>query len=183
LIQDELTHLESVGAAGSPPSLNSQAAYVAWLRGEPQLSHVERGLEAARRREGERSVWWAQRYRIHIDYRLTGDRKAAIAAFRENVAAARELGIPDGEALSMWDLACHTASREDIATGLVVAEQAGAVSTVQDLHVLDGALLLLERNIDEAESLFVRFGSRTRAGEPVGEPWIDVSGTRTPTPG
>lgn len=45
---------------------------------------------------------------------------------------------------------------------------------MQDLHILDGALLLLEGSVDETESLFVRFGSRIRAGEPVAAPWIDV---------
>jgi hypothetical protein len=84
-------------------------------------------------------------------------------------------GITDGEALAMWDLACHSARREDIAAGLLAAERAGASSTMQDLRVLEGALLLLEGHADDAESRFVRFGSRIRAGEPVAAPWIDVS--------
>jgi DNA-binding CsgD family transcriptional regulator len=176
LMQEELTYLESVGAGESMPSLHSQAAYLAWLRGDPELAlvHVEHGLEAADRRGDDRSMWWAQHHRIHIDYRLTGNRPAAIGAFRDNVVAAKALGITDGEALSLWDLACHTASREDLAAGLVAAERAGAISTMQDLHVLEGALLLLEGRADEAESLFIRFGSRIRAGEPVSAPWIDV---------
>jgi hypothetical protein len=176
LMQEELRYLESVGAGESVPSLHSQAAYLAWLRGDPELAlmHIEHGLEAADRRGDDRSMWWAQHHRIHIDYRLTGDRPAAIGAFRDNVVAAKALGITDGEALSLWDLACHTSSREDLAAGLVAAEHAGAISTMQDLHVLEGALLLLEGRADEAESLFVRFGSRIRAGEPVAAPWIDV---------
>jgi tetratricopeptide (TPR) repeat protein len=176
LMQEELTYLESVGAGESVPSLHSQAAYLAWLRGDPELAlmHIERGLEAADRRGDDGSTWWAQHHRIHIDYRLTGDRPAAIGAFRDNVVAAKALGITDGEALSLWDLACHTGSRQDLAAGLVAAEHAGAISTMQDLHVLEGALLLLEGRADEAESLFVRFGSRIRAGEPVAAPWIDV---------
>ena len=176
LMQEELTYLERVGAGESVPSLHSQAAYLAWLRGDPELAlmHVEHGLEAADRRGDDRSMWWAQHHRIHIDYRLTGDRPAAIGAFRDNVVAAKALGITDGEALSLWDLACHTASREDLAAGMLAAEHAGALSTMQDLHVLEGALLLLEGRADEAESLFVRFGSRIRAGEPVAAPWIDV---------
>jgi hypothetical protein len=176
LMQEELTYLESVGAGESVPSLHSQAAYLAWLRGDPELAlmYIEHGLEAADRRGDDGSMWWAQHHRIHIDYRLTGDRPAAIGAFRDNVVAAKALGITDGEALSLWDLACHTGSRQDLAAGLVAAEHAGAISTMQDLHVLEGALLLLEGRADEAESLFVRFGSRIRAGEPVAAPWIDV---------
>ena len=176
LMQEELTYLESVGAAESVPSLHSQAAYLAWLRGDPELAlvHIEHGLEAADRRGDDRSMWWAQHHRIHISYRLTGDRPAAIGGFRDNVVAAKALGITDGEALSLWDLACHTASQDDLAAGMVAAEHAGAISTMQDLHVLEGALLLLEGRADEAESLFVRFGSRIRAGEPVAAPWIDM---------
>jgi DNA-binding CsgD family transcriptional regulator/tetratricopeptide (TPR) repeat protein/KaiC/GvpD/RAD55 family RecA-like ATPase len=171
LIDEELTH-----SGGSIPSLSSQAAYIAWQRGDPELAlkHVERGLDAARQQRNELAVWWAQHHRVHIEYRLNGDRRAAIAAFRDRVAAARELGIPDGEALAFWDLACHTASREDVAAGLVAADHAGATSTLLDLRMLDGMLLLLEGDAEEAESLFVRFGTRIRAGEPASAPWIDL---------
>jgi tetratricopeptide (TPR) repeat protein len=177
LLQKELAHLERAGGNGDVPSLHSQAGYLAWLRGEPQLalSHVERGLEAARRGADSGAVWWAQHHRIHVGYRLTGDRGAAIRAFRDNAAAARAQGITDGEALAMWDLACHSARPEDIAAGLLAAERAGASSTLQDLRILEGALLLLEGHADDAESRFVRFGSRIRAGEPVAAPWIDLS--------
>jgi tetratricopeptide (TPR) repeat protein len=170
LILQELKH-----SGGSVPSLSSQAAYIAWQRGDPEqaLAHVERGLEAARQQGDERSVWWAQHHRIHIDYRLAGDRQAAISAFRDSIAAAQRLGIPDGEALVTWDLACHTASREDVAAGLLAADHAGATSTLLDLRMLDGCLLLLEGNADEAESLLVRFGYPNSAGEPATVPWID----------
>jgi DNA-binding CsgD family transcriptional regulator len=177
LIQQELAHLERAGADGDVPSLHSQAGYLAWLRGEPELArwHVERGLEAARRGADSEAVWWARHHRIHVGYRLTGDRGAAVRAFRDNAAAARAQGITDGEALAMWDLACHSARPEDIAAGLLAAERAGAGSTMQDLRVLEGALLLLEGHADDAESRFVRFGSRIRAGEPVAAPWIDLN--------
>jgi hypothetical protein len=71
-------------------------------------------------------------------------------------------------------MACHTVSRDDVKAGLATAEYAGAASTMEDLMTLDGALLLLEGKIDEAESLFLRFGSRMRAGEPVSAAWVDM---------
>ena len=77
--------------------------------------------------------------------------------------------------LARWDLAGHTASRADVAAGMAVAERAGATSTLHDLGVLDGCLQLLAGFPDESEALLVRFGSRTRVGEPVAAPWIDVN--------
>jgi hypothetical protein len=185
LIQQELAHLERAGADGDVPSLHSQAGYLAWLRGEPELArwHVERGLEAARRGADSEAVWWARHHRIHVGYRLTGDRGAAVRAFRDNAAAARAQGITDGEALAMWDLACHSARPEDIAAGLLAAERAGAGSTMQDLRVLEGALLLLEghgrRRVAVRPLRLPDPGRRARRG-PVDRP---QPGPAVPAPG
>lgn len=175
VIQEELGDAEAAGERVT--DLHSQAAYLAWLRGDAEEArrHVERSLDNAHRASDRHAAWWAQHFRVHIDYRLTGDRKAAVAALRDSIAAAGMLRISDGEALAWWDLACHTARRDDIAAGRKAAERAGAASTLQDFGVLEGALLLLEGHVDEAESLFVRLGSVIRAGEPVSAPWIDVS--------
>jgi DNA-binding CsgD family transcriptional regulator len=139
------------------------------------VAHLDAEEDRARRAADRHALWWARHFRVHLDYRLGGDRAAAVAAFRANAADARELGILDGEALARWDLACHSGDRHDLDEGLRAAERAGARATGQDLQVLAGLLELMEGHPDEAESLLVRFGSRARAAEPLAAPWIDLN--------
>ena len=84
IIEQELQYAENAGEPAA--DLHGQAAYVAWLRGDAQagLRHVDRALAHA----DPHSAWWSHHFRIHLDYRLVGDRQAAIAAWRANVADA-----------------------------------------------------------------------------------------------
>ena len=177
LIQEELGFGERTGAIGHAGPLLSTGGYVAWLRGDAELARglAERGLEIARRSGNPHALWWASHHCIHVGYRLSGDREAAIVAFSENAASARALGLTDGEAIARWDLACHTAASQHIEAGLLAAGRAGAEPLTQDLQVLRAAVLLLEGQPDAAESLLVRFGHRVRLGEPVAAPWVAVS--------
>ena len=177
VIQEELGYLERTGAFRHAGPLFSTGGYVAWLRGDAELARrmAERGLEVARRSGDPHALWWATHHGIHIGYRLSGDRGAAISAFSENAAAARALGLTDGEAIALWDLACHSAAGQHIEAGLLAAGRAGAQPVMQDLQVLRAAMLLLEGQPDAAESLLVRFGHQVRLGEPVAAPWIAVS--------
>lgn len=177
LIQDELALLGHTSHNGSAADLHGQASYVAWLRGDGEQAgrHAQTGLEMASRTGHSESGWWLRHHQIHLSYRQTGDRLAAIDAFRDNAAAAQELGIPDGEALAAWDLACHTAAPRDIDAAATAARHAGAIATGNDLQILRAALLLLEGNADAAEALLTRFGARIELGEPVAAPWVAVS--------
>ena len=167
VIQEELGYLERTGALRHAGPLFSTGGYVMWLRGDAELARrmAERALEIARRSGNPRASWWAAHHCIHIGYRLNGDRGAAISAFSENAAAARALGLTDGEAIARWDLACHTAAGQHIEAGLRAAGRAGAQPVTRDLQVLRAALLLLEGQPDAAESLLVRFGHQVRLGE------------------
>jgi DNA-binding CsgD family transcriptional regulator len=177
LIEQELAREAGAGAHADPPTLHSQASYIAWIRGDTEAAkrHLDAEEDRARRAADGHALWWAEHFRAHLDYRLGGDRAAAVAAFRANAATARELGILDGEALARWDLACHSGDRHDLDEGLAAAERAGARATGQDLQVLAGLLELMEGHADAAESLLVRYGSRARAAEPLAAPWIDVN--------
>ena len=177
LIEQELARQAGAGAHADPPTLHSQASYIAWIRGDTEAAkrHLDAEEDRARRAADGHALWWAEHFRAHLDYRLGGDRAAAVAAFRANAATARELGILDGEALARWDLACHSGDRHDLDEGLAAAERAGARATGQDLQVLAGLLELMEGHADAAESLLVRYGSRARAAEPLAAPWIDVN--------
>ena len=177
VIQEELGFLERTGAIRHAGPLLSTGGYVAWLRGDAELARrlAERGLEVSRRSGSPHAQWWATHHCIHVGYRLSGDREAAIRAFSENAASARALGLTDGEAIALWDLACHTAAGQHIEAGLLAAGRAGARPVTQDLQVLRAAVLLLEGQPDAAESLLVRFGHQVRLGEPVAAPWIAVS--------
>jgi DNA-binding CsgD family transcriptional regulator len=177
VIQEELGFGERTGAIRHAGPLLSTGGYVAWLRGDAELARqlAERGLEVSRRSGNPHALWWATHHRIHVGYRLSGDREAAISAFSENAASARALGLTDGEAIVRWDLACHTAAAQHIEAGLLAAGRAGAQPLTQDLQVLRAAILLMEGQPDAAESLLVRFGHRVRLGEPVAAPWVAVS--------
>jgi tetratricopeptide (TPR) repeat protein len=176
LIRDELARLDHSGDSRYAANLHGQAGYVAWLRGDPEQArqHTQKGLEIATRTGYRETGWWVRHHRIHIDYRRTGDRQAAIDGFRDAVAAARELGITDGEALAAWDLACHTAAPHDIDAAATAARDAGAVATGNDLQILRAAMLLLEGNADAAEALLTRFGPRIQLSEPVAAPRYPV---------
>jgi DNA-binding CsgD family transcriptional regulator len=176
LIHDELALLEDSGDSRNAANLHGQAGYVAWLRGEPEqgLRHTQKGLEIAARSEDREAAWWVRHHQLHLGYRLTGDRRAAIDGFRDAAAEARELGITDGEALAAWDLACHTAAPHDLDAAAAAAGTAGATATGNDLQILRAAALLLEGRADAAEALMARFGPRVQLGEPVAAPWVDV---------
>lgn len=176
LIRCEVKELQQAGAEGLAGRLILTAAYVAWLRGdmEQAVADVAWSRRSAANHEDLVTDWWAQHQQIHNAYRLTGDRLAAIAEFREAIASADVLGIADGAALAAWDLASHTARRDDVDAGLAIAERAGMHSTAQDFQVLKAAVLLLEGEAEAAESLLIRFGPRIRLAEPVAAPWIEV---------
>jgi DNA-binding CsgD family transcriptional regulator len=174
LTQRELTHLEPERDVSLAASLLIHAGSIAWYQGEFERAglHIERGLKAA----GEDTVarWWAQHERIHVDYGRCGDRKAAISALRDGVAAARAAGITDGEATAAFDLACHTAAPSDIEQGMQAAARAGTRTIGEELEFFGGMILLLEGRLDQAESRFVRLGRLIRYGEPVLGAWVDV---------
>ena len=175
LIGDELALIEHPDHSNAA-NLHGQASYIAWLRGDGEQAarHARTGLEIASRAGYREGAWWVRHHQIHISYRQTGDRQAAIDAFRGNAAAARELGISDGEALAAWDLACHTAAPRDIDAAATAARNAGAIATGNDLQILRAVLLLLEGDADAAEALLTRFGPRIALGEPVSAPWVAV---------
>jgi DNA-binding CsgD family transcriptional regulator/tetratricopeptide (TPR) repeat protein len=177
LIQEELALLDHCGASRNAANLQGQAGYIAWLRGDPERAsqHAQKGLEIAARTGYREAAWWVRHHQTHIGYRRTGDRQTAIEGFRDVTAAARELGITDGEALAAWDLACHTAAPYDIDAAAAAAEKAGAVATGNDLQILRAAVLLLEGNADAAEALLTRFARRAQLSEPVAAPWVAVS--------
>ena len=177
VIQEELGFAERTGAIRHAGPLLSTGGYVAWLRGDAERARAlaERGQEISRRSGNPHALWWATHHCIHVGYRISGDREAAISAFSENAASARALGLTDGEAIALWDLACHTAASQHIEAGLLAAGRAGAQPLTHDLQVLRAAVLLLEGQPDAAESLLVRFGHQVRLGEPVAAPWVAVS--------
>jgi DNA-binding CsgD family transcriptional regulator len=177
VVQDELGQLTSPGGSVNAVNLHGQAAYFAWLCGDVEQAcrHTQQGMEIATRAQAGEAAWWVSHHQIHVSYRLTGDRDAAITAFRGNAAAARKLGLSDGEALAAWDLACHTSASHDIAAAAVAAGTAGATATGNDLEVLRAVILLLEGRADAAEALLSRFGPRIQLGEPVAAPWVEVS--------
>ena len=177
VVQDELRQFTDPRGSVSAMNLHGQAAYFAWLSGDAERArrHAQRGLEIATRARNDEVAWWVSHHQIHVGYRLTGDRHAAIKGFRDNVAAARKLGITDGEALAAWDLACHTSAPHDVDAAAAAAGTAGAAATGNDLQILRAVILLLEGQADAAEALLARFGPRIQLGEPVAAPWVDVS--------
>ena len=155
VVQDELRQFTDPRGSVSAMNLHGQAAYFAWLSGDAERArrHAQRGLEIATRARNDEVAWWVSHHQIHVGYRLTGDRHAAIKGFRDNVAAARKLGITDGEALAAWDLACHTSAPHDVDAAAAAAGTAGAAATGNDLQILRAVILLLEGQADAAEAL------------------------------
>ena len=178
LIEAELAKLGPVQASGNAAALASRGSLIAYFRGdyEQALRYAERGLAAARSTGDAAAEWSARHGLAHIRYAINGNRQAAAEAFSESVASSRVLGNKFGEALTLFDAACHQGgSLPHIESGIRAAEQAGSPIIIAESQVLRGCILLLRGRADEAESLFVRFGPELRFGEPLYAPWEEIS--------
>jgi DNA-binding CsgD family transcriptional regulator len=178
LIEAELTKLGPEQASGYAATLFSRGSLIAFFRGDDEqaLRHAERGLAAARGAADATAEWDSRHELVHIRYAIDGNRQAAADAFRECAASARALGSKLGEAVTLFDAACHSGGAlTHVESGIRVAEQAGSALVRAELHVLRGCILLLRGRPDEAESLFVRFGPELRFGQPLFAPWVDIN--------
>src|SRR5215469_5256256 len=177
LIEAELAELGPAQASGYAATLAKCGSLIAWFRGdyEQALRYAERGLVAAQSAGDAGAEWYARHDLVHIRYAINGNRQAAADAFSECAASARALGSKLGEAVTLFDMACHNGGAlRHVESGIRAAEQAGS-PVMAELQVLRGGILLLSGHPDEAESLFVRFGPELRFGEPLLAPWVDIS--------
>jgi DNA-binding CsgD family transcriptional regulator len=71
-------------------------------------------------------------------------------------------------------MANYTATVEDAELARQTAERAGAWLFACQAQLLQGAVLLFQGQVDEAESLFVRAGPALRLGNPTSAPKVDV---------
>jgi len=178
LIQAELENVEPDHASADAAMLFVRGGNVAWYRGDHEQAreHVERGLAAASRAGDGAAEWYARHNLAHLGYAISGDRQAAADAFSECAASARALGGKIGEAVTLFDVACHNGGAlSDVEAGIRAAEQAGSPTALAEYQVLRGGILLLRGRADEAESSFVRSGAELRFGEPLFAPWVDTS--------
>jgi len=178
LIQTELANLEPDHASADAAMLLVRGGLVAWFRGDQEQAreHVQRGLAAARRAGDDLAQWLARHDLAHIGYAIDGNRQAAVDALSESAASARAFGSKIGEALTLCDLAFHNGGTlPDVESGIRAAEEADSPAVLAYLQVLRGGILLLRGRADEAESLFVRFGSQLRFGQPLSAPLVDIS--------
>ena len=178
LIEAELAKLEPAQTSGHAATLATRGAMIAWFRGdnEQALRFAERGLAAARRARDATAEQYARHALAHIRYVINGNRQAAAEAFSESAASGQALGSKIAEAAGLSDLACHSGGAlPHVESGIRAAEQAGSPTTLAELQVLRGGILLLRGRPDEAESLFVRFGPELRFGQPLYAPLVDTS--------
>jgi DNA-binding CsgD family transcriptional regulator len=178
LIEAELAKLGPAQASGYAHTLATCGSLIAWFRGdhEQALRYAERGLAAARGAGDATAEWYSRHDLAHIRYAINGNRQAAADALSERAASARALGSKLAEAVTLFDVACHSGGAlAHVESGIRVAEQAGSPLLLAELRVLRGGILLLRGRPDEAESLFVRFGPELRFGQPLYAPWVDTS--------
>jgi DNA-binding CsgD family transcriptional regulator len=149
---------------------------VAYLGGDDAraLPHLQRALEAARRTGDTGAEGWALELLNEVSSRLQGDREAALARFRKQAAASRARGFTTLEAAALCEMATYTATVEDAELARQTAERAGAWLFACQAQLLQGAVLLFQGQVDEAESLFVRAGPAMRLGNPTSAPKVDV---------
>ncbi len=158
--------------------LLAQAGFVAGFLGDNTQArrHTERALEIARRSGDVEAELRARYTDIYTGYQLDRDRQAAIARSRDTVAFARAHGLTAGEAAALFSVAQFTATVEDAQAAQQAAERAGAWDYVNLAQLLQGAILLLEGQADEAEAIFVRVGPEIRFSRPASPvPWVDAT--------
>jgi DNA-binding CsgD family transcriptional regulator len=178
LIEQELAYLEHHDALDQGAMLLAQAGFVAGFLGDNTQArrHTERALEIARRSGDVEAELRARYTDIYTGYQLDRDRQAAIARSRDTVAFARAHGLTAGEAAALFSVAQFTATVEDAQAAQQAAERAGAWDYVNLAQLLQGAILLLEGQADEAEAIFVRVGPEIRFSRPASPvPWVDAT--------
>lgn len=175
MVQEEISHMERVGALEGAAMLLAQVGFIAWFRGDTDraLPLAERALGAARGLGDPEAECRARNVHYLATYQLDRDRLDAAARHRENAALARANGLTFAEANSLWSLSHYTVTLEDYEAAEEAAERAGTWYA-GPARLLKGFMHLIEGRADEAERIFVRIGPEIRLGIPAMAYWMDV---------
>jgi DNA-binding CsgD family transcriptional regulator len=174
LVEQEVASLGQDEASAEGALLLTQAALLAFLKGEPAAARafINRGLAAARRIGDLDLEIRARRTEIVIAHGEGQDPELAFARLREEADFARAHGLDAAEGVTLLFLASISNALEDAEAARKVAERTGVLSWMAAL--VEAELHLLEGRRNRCEDIFRQIRQEVRPGVRTIAAWVDA---------
>ena len=173
LVEQEVASLDQDEASAEGSLLLTQAALLAFLKGEPAArAFIDRGLAAARRIGDLDLEIRARRTEIVIAHGEGKDPELAVARLREEADFARAHGLDAAEGFALLFLASISNALEDAEAARKVAERTGVLSWMAAL--VEAELHLLEGRRNRCEDIFRQIRQEVRPGVRTIAAWVDA---------
>lgn len=174
LVEQEVASLDQDEASAEGSLLLTQAALLAFLKGEPAAARafIDRGLAAARRIGDLDLEIRGRRTEIVITHGEGQDPELAVARLREEADFARAHGLDAAEGFALLFLASISNALEDAEAARKVAERTGVLSWMAAL--VEAELHLLEGRRNHCEDIFRQIRQEVRPGVRTIAAWVDA---------
>jgi DNA-binding CsgD family transcriptional regulator len=174
LVEHEAAGLNQDESSGEGALLLTQAALLAWLKGEPAAARafIDRGLAAARCTGDLDLEARARRTEIVISYGEEQDLELAAARLREQAGFAHTHGLDVAEGFALLFLSTITNALEDVQAARKAADRTGVLSWMAALG--EARHHLVEGRRSRCEDIFRQIRQEVRPGVRTVAAWVDA---------